>query len=237
MDVLCTFQIKIEGHNSEHGSIKDQWPYQSQDQYGKPQSGTSSVLQITKSGHKGHRCSLHLQNQDIHGYTKDQWPYSNQNQDAKPWSGTSRILHSSKSGPKGHGCSLHLCNQYREPKFGVRVFKRSLTISKSGSRCKTQVRNLQHPPKPKSRTLKTWMFFAPSKIKIESQNSEHGSTKDQWPYPNQDQYAKHQSGTFSIKKDVDVLCTFQIKMESQNSEHRCTKHQWPYPNQDQDAKP
>jgi len=24
MDVLCTFRIKIEGHNSDHGSIKDQ---------------------------------------------------------------------------------------------------------------------------------------------------------------------------------------------------------------------
>ena len=27
MDVLCTFKIKIESQNIEHGCIKDQWPY------------------------------------------------------------------------------------------------------------------------------------------------------------------------------------------------------------------
>ena len=27
MDVLCTFKIKIESQNSEHGSTKDKWPY------------------------------------------------------------------------------------------------------------------------------------------------------------------------------------------------------------------
>ena len=32
------------------------------------------------------------------------------------------------------------------------------------------------------------------KIKIESRNLEHGQIKDQWPYPNQDQDAKLQSG-------------------------------------------
>ena len=36
------------------------------------------------------------------------------------------------------------------------------------------------------------------KIKIESQNLDHGCIKDQWPYPNQDQDAKPQSGTSSI---------------------------------------
>ena len=29
MDVLCTFKIKIESQNLEHGFIKDQWPYPS----------------------------------------------------------------------------------------------------------------------------------------------------------------------------------------------------------------
>ena len=32
MDVLCTFKIKIESQNLENGCIKDQWPYQIQDQ-------------------------------------------------------------------------------------------------------------------------------------------------------------------------------------------------------------
>ena len=44
MDVLCTFEIKVESQNSDHGCIKDQQPYTIQDQDGKPQSGSSSIL-------------------------------------------------------------------------------------------------------------------------------------------------------------------------------------------------
>ena len=44
MDVLCTFKIKIESQNLDHGYIKDQWPYPNLDQDANPQSGTSSVL-------------------------------------------------------------------------------------------------------------------------------------------------------------------------------------------------
>ena len=89
MDVLCTFKIKIESQNLAYGCIKDHWPYSSQDQDAKPQSGTSSILQSPKSGLKGHGCSLHLQNKkesknSEYGCTKDQWPYPNQYQDAKP---------------------------------------------------------------------------------------------------------------------------------------------------------
>ena len=62
MDVLCTFKIKIESQNLDHGCIKDQWPYPNQDQNAKPLSGTSSVLQSPKSGLNGPGCSLHLQN-------------------------------------------------------------------------------------------------------------------------------------------------------------------------------
>merc|ERR1711954_205812 len=43
MDVLCTFKIKIESKNLDHGYMKDQWPCQNQDQDAKPQSGTSSA--------------------------------------------------------------------------------------------------------------------------------------------------------------------------------------------------
>ena len=49
IDVLCTFKIKIEIHNLEHGCIQDQWPYTNQDQVAKPQSGTSRILQSPKS--------------------------------------------------------------------------------------------------------------------------------------------------------------------------------------------
>ena len=66
-----------------------------------------------------------------------------------------------------------------EPKFGTWVNQRPVTMFKSVSRCKTPVRILQHPQKPKIRTLGAQIVFAPSKIKIKSQNSECGSTKDQ----------------------------------------------------------
>jgi len=32
MDVLCTFKIKGESQNLDHGCVKDQWPYPNQDQ-------------------------------------------------------------------------------------------------------------------------------------------------------------------------------------------------------------
>ena len=64
MDILCTYKIKIESQNLEHGCIKDWWPSPNQDQDSKPQLGTSSVLWSPKSGLKGHGFSLPLQNQD-----------------------------------------------------------------------------------------------------------------------------------------------------------------------------
>ena len=82
------------------------------------------------------------------------------------------------------------------------------------------------------------------KIKIESQTSEYDCTKDQWPYPNQDQDPNpSQESPASCKapnqdfQDIENLCNFKIKTESQNLEHWCTKDQWPYLNQGQDAKP
>ena len=44
MDVLCTFKIKIESQNLDHGSSKDQGPYPNQYQDAKPQSGNSRIL-------------------------------------------------------------------------------------------------------------------------------------------------------------------------------------------------
>ena len=61
MDFLCTFKIKSEGQDLDHGCIKDEWQYPDQDQEAKPHSGTLSVLQSPKRGLKGHGCSLHLQ--------------------------------------------------------------------------------------------------------------------------------------------------------------------------------
>merc|ERR1712082_373843 len=39
-----------------------------------------------------------------------------------------------------------------EPKFGIWVYQRPVTISKSISGYQTPVRNLKHPPKPQTRT-------------------------------------------------------------------------------------
>ena len=71
---------------------------------------------------------------------------------SKPKIQTPSIIQSRNSGLKGHGCSLHFQNQDREPKFGICVYQRPVTISKSISGCQTPVRNLQHPPKPQIRT-------------------------------------------------------------------------------------
>ena len=114
MDVLFTFKMEIDSQNSEYGCIKDLWPYLNHDQDAKAKSGTSSIFQSLKQGLKGHRCSLHLQNQD------------------------------------------------REPKLRSWVYQRPVAISKSRSRCQTQVRNIQHLPKLQIRIWRTWMFFAPS---------------------------------------------------------------------------
>ena len=83
----------------------------------------------------------------------------------QPQSGTSSILQMPKWRLKGHGCSLHLQNQDRELKFRTWVYQRPSTIFKLRWRSQTQIRNLQHPPKSQFRTLRTWMFFAPSKSK------------------------------------------------------------------------
>ena len=64
MDVLCTFKIKTESQNLDHGCIKDQWPYSNQDQGAKPQSRTYNVFQCPKLGLEGLECSLQLQNRD-----------------------------------------------------------------------------------------------------------------------------------------------------------------------------
>ena len=86
--------------------------------------------------------------------------------------------------------------------------------------------NLSEPPEP-----------IPDQL--ESQNSEHGCIKDQWPYLKQDKDPKPQPGTPSILqspksglKDMDVLCTFKIKIENKNLEHGYFKDLLPYTNQD-----
>ena len=83
-----------------------------------------------------------------------------------------------------------------------------------------------HPLSSKApyQDLKVMDVLCIFKVKIESQNLEYGCIQDQWPYLNQDQDAKPQSGTSSILespndqlKEKDVICNWKIKIESQNS--------------------
>ena len=56
----------------------------------------------------------------------------------------------------------------------------------------------QASSKGPNQVLKDMDVLCTFKIKILSQNYERGSTKDHWPYPNQDEDAQPRSGTSSI---------------------------------------
>ena len=59
----------------------------------------------------------------------------------------------------------------------------------------------QEPPassKAPNEDLKDMDVLCTFKIKIESRNSDYEYIKDKWPYPNQDQDAKPQSGISSV---------------------------------------
>ena len=93
-------QNKIEGRYWEHVCIR-KLQYPNQDQDAKPQLGTSSIVQTTKWGLKGHGYSLHHQNQDrmpnFGKWVYNGWLYLNHYQDVEPQSGTFSILGSPKS--------------------------------------------------------------------------------------------------------------------------------------------
>ena len=113
--VLCPFKIKMESQNSEHGWIKDQWPYPNEDQDARPQSGASSILQSPKLELKGHRCSLHLQNQDRKP-NFGSWVYLGPVTIYKAWSRCQIPVSDLQSPPKPKSrleiqrCTLHLQN-------------------------------------------------------------------------------------------------------------------------------
>ena len=83
----------------------------------------------------------------------------------------------------------------------------------------------QKPPvssRAANKDLKDMDVLCTFKIRIESQNSYNGGIKDEWPYPNQDQDAKPQSG---------------ISIMSQSYDYGSIKDQWTYANQDKDVNP
>ena len=105
----------------------------------------------------------------------------------------------------------------------------------------------QEPPassKATNQDLKDMDILCTFKIKIESQNSDHGYVKASDHIQIKIKMIKPiQEPTVSSKapneylKDMDILWTVKLKIESQNSEHWCIEALQPYPNQDQDAKP
>ena len=91
---------------------------------------------------------------------------------------TSSILQSPKSGIKGHKCSLHLQNQERE-----RIWKMDVSMTSDHIQINILMPNLsqEHPVSSKAtnQDLKDMDVLGTFKIKIESQNLEHGFIKDQ----------------------------------------------------------
>merc|ERR1712082_34605 len=81
---------------------------------------------------------------------------------------------------------------------------RNMGVPKTSDHVQIKIRMTnpsQEPPassKAPNQDLKDMDVLCTFKIKLESQNSEYGCTKDQGPYPNQDQDAKPQSGTSSV---------------------------------------
>ena len=167
INVLCTFNIKIESQNSNHGYIKDQWPYTNHEPDAKPKSGTSRILQSPKWGLQGHGYSLRFQNQVRepkldHGCIKDHWPYLYQDQDVKPQSGTSCILQILKSGLQDMDNLCTLKIKRESPNLEHRWNKDHWPYPNQDQDAKTS----QEPPvssKALIWTWRTWMLFAPSK--------------------------------------------------------------------------
>ena len=93
----------------------------------------------------------------------------------------------------------------------------------------------QEPPvssKAQNQDLKDMDVLCTFKIKMESQNLEHGYTKSQCsdhikilikiPNKSKEPPASSKAPNQDFK-DIDIICTFKIKIEGQNSEHGCNK--------------
>ena len=137
----------------------------------------------SKSRFEGHGCSLHLQNQDREpkfGIWVNQRSVNMFNSISgwNPQSGTSSILQNSKSWLEGHGCSLQLQNQDSAKSRNKGVWKTSSHI-----KMKIKMPNPSQEPsafsKAPNQDLKDMDVLCTFKIKIESQNSNHGYIKDQ----------------------------------------------------------
>ena len=126
-------------------------------------------------------------------------------------------------------------------KSRVRAKMQNMGVSKTSDHIQIKIKMphpSQEPPassKAQNEDLKDMDVLCTFKIQIESQNSEYVCTKVQWPYPNQYQDAKPQSGTSSVLqnpkwglKGHGCCLHLQIRIKSQKWDHGCTKDQWPF---------
>ena len=122
-------------------------------------------------------------------------------------------------------------NQDKYPKFWSWVYQRPVTIH-----IKVKMTKLnQEPPafsKVPNLDLKDMDALCTFKIKIESQKLEYGCTKDQWPYINQYQDAKPNSGTSSILQNPKLGiegngCSLQLQYQEREPKFRIFLYQRP----------
>ena len=78
---------------------------------------------------------------------------------------------------------------------------------------------------------------------VREPNLDPWNIKDQWPYPNQDQHAKCQSGSSGALQSPKWglkwhVCFLHLQNQDREPkfDHGYVKDKWPYKNQDQDAK-
>ena len=99
---------------------------------------------------------------------------------------------------------------------------------------KTKILNPSEEPRTSSKSpykdLMDMAVLCTFKIKLESQKLEHEFSKDQWPYPNQDQDknpsqelpASSRASNHNLK-DIDILWAFNFKRESQIQNNNIAK--------------
>merc|ERR1711954_523775 len=135
--------------------------------------------------------------------------------------------HPASAKAPNHGCYLPLQNQGRDPKFGSWLYQRPVTYPNQDQDAELQSGAssiLQSP----NQDFKDMDFLCTFKIRIESQNLDHGVSKTsdhiqiqiKMPNPSQEPSASSKAPNKDLK-DMDVLCTFKIKIYSQNLDQGC----------------
>ena len=175
MDVLCGFKIKIEQKLVSwvyQRPLNDQIQIKKPNNCQEPPASVEAPIQDTK--YMDGLCTFKLKIWKI-GVSKIS-DYNKSRSRCQTPSKSFIILQSSKSGLKGHGCSLHLQNQ-----DGAKIW--IISISKTSDHIQIKMPNPSQESPVSSRALsqdlKDMYILCTFNIKIESQNLEYWSMKDQ----------------------------------------------------------